>query len=100
MLDYNPYPGLRVTCVVDALLEDILRRHDIYTVVRAVEGWGRSPFDGESFSFGPCLVLAEVTNPFNDTRGFDARRFRPLDEIRLGVFRAMLTTAPRELVEG
>lgn len=68
---------------------DGLRRGYVYTVRAA----GRDEWDG-----APGLWLVEIVRSIcgdlTEEPGFAAARFRPLDEARLTIFRAMLNPTP------
>lgn len=91
--------GQLVVCVDDAPLnplrisarEDGLRRGAVYTVRDTLT------FRGEA-----CVRLAEIVRPIRSDDDFEtpmlARRFRPVDEKRIEVFRKALIS-PRQPIE-
>lgn len=97
------HPGQRVVCVDAAPTREgrvlnALTKGTVYTVRWA--GMHDSPLNGRIYGIrleeihrGVCPVHGRVDTPYN------SRRFRPLDESRLDVFRAHLVTPPKQKVK-
>lgn len=90
--------GQRVVCV-DAEWptsgKSPLSKGTVYTVTKCFVG---HYYNGGAFptgQIGELVELAETSNPSDDARGFKVSRFRPLDESRLDIFRAMLVSPPK-----
>ena len=62
---------------------DGLKANSIYTVISIVADYADNL---------PALELLEIRRPLK--RGFDTRRFRPLTEQRLAIFRSLLAPTP------
>jgi len=93
-MDWEPRVGMRVVCVnarpIDVGMFGFNASGLVEGTVYTIRWAGLFPFVGELHS---ALRLSEYIRDDEDTP-VGAIRFRPLDERRLDIFRAVLTKAP------